>query len=159
MTPPRLQRGLTGLLIALLLNLSGAQGELQRVDGWIAEPPPGSLILAGYLTLQNPGTESRSLVGISSPQFSRVEVHRTVIVDGLARMEALPRIDIPVGGRLNMQPGGAHLMLIDPVARLERGERVKLHLEFDDGSAQVVVLEVRSRREAGTPGGHDHHHR
>ncbi|AGA34652.1 protein of unknown function DUF461 [Thioalkalivibrio nitratireducens DSM 14787] len=153
--PPR--RGWAWLLLALMLTAGNVQGELRLIDGWIAEPPPGSRILAGYLTLENRGIGSRSLVRVSSPQFSRVEMHRTVIVDGIARMEALVRIEIPAGGRLVMQPGADHLMLIDPATRLESGQEVELHLEFDDGSARSLVLQVQPRVQRGAPG-HQHHH-
>lgn len=152
------RRGLTGLLLALALSPGAALGELRLVDGWIPEPPPGSRILAGYLTLENTGDDSRSLVKVSSPRFALVEMHRTVLVEGLARMEILASLVIPAGGRLTMQPGGYHLMLIDPVAAIERGAQVELHLEFDDRSAQILMLEVRPRFGGGTEERPHHHH-
>jgi periplasmic copper chaperone A len=156
MTAPRRRRRLAGLLLALVLGPGAVQGELQLVDGWIPEPPPGSRILAGYLTLENTGPETRSLVRLSSPQFSAVEMHRTVVVDGLVRMEALPGLDIPAGGRLTMQPGGYHLMLINPVTPLESGAEVEIHVEYEDQSAQTLILEVRPHSETGAPL-HGHH--
>jgi periplasmic copper chaperone A len=155
-TAPSPRRGLAGLLLALALSPGVVQGELRLVDGWIAEPPPGSRILAGYLTLENTGAESRSLVKVSSPRFAQVEMHRTVVVEGLARMEVLASLVIPAGGRLTMQPGGDHLMLIDPAAPIAIGAQVEVHVEFDDRSARVLMVEVRPRLGEGT-GEHLHH--
>jgi periplasmic copper chaperone A len=155
-TTPRLRWRLAGLLLALVLSPGAVQGDVRLVDGWIAEPPPGSRILAGYLTLENTGPETRSLVRLSSPQFSAVEMHRTVVVDGLVRMEGLPRLDIPAGARLTMQPGGYHLMLINPVTPLESGAEVEINVEYEDQSAQVLILEVRRHTGTGTPL-HGHH--
>lgn len=156
MTAPSLRRGLAGLLLALVLSPVTVQGELRLVDGWIPESPPGSRILAGYLTLENTGAEARSLVKVSSPRFAQVEMHRTVVVEGMARMEPLASLVIPAGSRLTMQPGGDHLMLIDPAARIELGEQVELHVELDDRSARVLMLEVRPRPDGSTVR-HQHH--
>jgi periplasmic copper chaperone A len=68
-------------------------------------------------------------------------------------MEVQSRLDIPAGARLEMQPGGYHLMLVEPVARMERGMRVEVTLEFDDRSALTHAVEVRSHHGVGP-----HHH-
>jgi periplasmic copper chaperone A len=150
-------RAMTGLALALIVGSSFAQAEVRLVDGWIPEAAPGSRIFAGYLTLENTGSEARSLVRLSSLHFARVELHRTVLVDGLARMEALSRLDLPDGERLTMQPGGYHLMLIDPETPLGRGEKVEITVEYDDRSVQRLLLEVRPRPDTG-PTDHRHHH-
>jgi len=43
-------------------------------------------VLAGYLTLHNPGDRAVTVVGAESPDFERVEIHRTELRDGVARM-------------------------------------------------------------------------
>lgn len=155
MIPRRRRKALGGLLLGWALGGGAAHADLALLDAWIQESPPGSRILAGYLTLENSGDEDRSLVKVASPHFARVEIHRTVIADDVARMEAQSRLDVPAGARLEMQPGGYHLMLVEPVTRMESGMQVEVTLEFDDRSAVTHAVEVRSHHGVGA---HDHHH-
>jgi len=53
-------------------------------------------------------------------------------------------LTVPAGGRLILEPGGTHLMLIRPVA-LRAGDRVQITLELDDGEKLVVEVVVRER--------------
>jgi periplasmic copper chaperone A len=150
-----LRETLGGLLLGWALSGGAVQADLRLLDAWIQEPPPGSRILAGYLTLENTGPESRFLVAVSSPLFSRAELHRTVITDDIARMEAQSRLEIPAGARLTLEPGSHHLMLFDPSAQLETGMQVDITLEFDDQSALTSAVEVRR---FGDADGHAHRH-
>jgi periplasmic copper chaperone A len=150
---PRRRKALGAVLLGWALGNGAAHADLALLDAWIPESPPGSRILAGYLTLENSGGEDRALVKVASPHFARVEMHRTVIADDVARMEVQSRLDVPAGARLEMQPGGYHLMLVEPVARMERGMQVEVTLEFDDRSALTYAVEVRSHHGVGP-----HHH-
>jgi periplasmic copper chaperone A len=150
-----LGKTLGGLLLGWALGAGAVHADLTLLEAWIQEPPPGSRILAGYLVLENSGPESHFLVAASSPQFSRVELHRTVVSDDIARMEPQSRLEIPAGARLTLEPGGYHLMLFEPSMRLETGMQVDLRLEFDDRSALTSAVEVRR---FGQAGGHAHHH-
>jgi copper(I)-binding protein len=158
MKASRVRKTLGALLLGWVLSGGTVQADLRLLDAWIPEPPPGARILAGYLTLENTGPMSRFLVAVSSPQFARVELHRTVVTDDIARMEAQSRLEVPAGARLTLEPGGYHLMLFDPSTRLEGGMQVDLTLEFDDRSALTHAVEVRRLHEAGGQGQHHHHH-
>ena len=63
------------------------------------------------MQIANPGPKI-IIVGASSPQFEMVEIHRTEIVDGMARMIPQDRLPVPAGGSVTLEPGGLHLMLI-----------------------------------------------
>lgn len=129
--------------LGLLLVTGLAHAQMALMDVWIAEPPPGAQTVAGYLTLENSGSQSRFLESVSSPQFARVEIHRTTIVDEVARMKIQTRLEVSAGERLMFEPGGYHLMLIEPGVRLIRGAQVALSFEFDDGFILKHAAEVR----------------
>jgi len=139
--------------VALALLPGFALAEVEVRDPWVAEGPPAATALAGYMQLRNPDAQPRALVGGSSPEFGRVELHQTVQQGDIVRMVALERIEIPAQGEVALQPGGNHVMLIAPVKPLKAGDTVSLTLEFDDGSRQTLTLPVRKR-----PVGHGHHH-
>ena len=123
-------------------------------DPWIRLAPPNAGMLAGYLVLENPGARPLELVAVSSPDFASVEVHRTEIVDGVARMIAEPALTVPPGGHAVFEPGGRHLMLHGPARQFDEGERVALEFLFADGAQ--LAFEAPLRR--GPDGGHHHDH-
>jgi len=124
--------------------------EVEVTDAWIREPPPGTNA-AGYLTLANNGSESRTLVAVRSLACPRIELHRSVVQDGVARMQRVEAIDVPAGESVALTPEGLHLMLIGPKA-LKDGDRVELVLELSDGETLTTTAVVRRG------GAHSGHH-
>ncbi len=123
-------------------------------DPWIRLAPPNAGMLAGYLVLENPGARQLELVAVSSPDFASVEVHRTEIVDGVARMIAEPALTIPPGGRAVFEPGARHLMLHGPARSFGEDEHVDLEFRFADGTQLAFEAPVRR----GPQGDHQHDH-
>jgi copper(I)-binding protein len=120
-----------------------AQGLPVAERAWIREAPPGAP-MAGYLVLRNETGEPAALVGAGSDAFAGVMIHRTVHQGAMTRMRHEMRVEIPAGGRLAFEPGGLHLMLMEPVRFLSAGDRVPIELEFAGGARQTVTFEVRA---------------
>ncbi len=142
--------------LGLLLVVGGtAQAEgLEVHDAWVRLPPPGTNT-AGYLELRNTADESVRIVGVESAAAQRVEMHRTAVKDGVARMRPVDAIEVPAGGRVALEPGGLHLMLIGPRG-LREGEPVSLTFTLASGETVVATADVR--RGHGGAKGHDSHH-
>ncbi len=146
-------------LAALVLAVAAAAGPAPRlaVEGaHVRAAPPGAPVLAGYLTLRNTGGGPAVITGASSPDFDRVEIHRTTVRDGVARMEPVPRLEIAPGAAVRLEPGGMHLMLIGPRRKLRPGDRVRLTLRLGDGTERTLELPVR-RMGGGAMHGHGGH--
>jgi hypothetical protein len=91
-----------------------------------------------YLTLRNTGRAADRLLKIVSPAAAAVEIHETRIEGGSASMRRVDRLEIKPGARVELRPGGMHLMLMGLEKPLKEGERVKLVLSFDvAGSVEV----------------------
>ena len=73
---------------------------------------------------------------------ARVEIHESLLVDGMSRMR--PRDSIPVapGATVKLEPAGLHLMLVGLKAPLVAGTRVPLTLVFRDAGTITVELSV-----------------
>ena len=111
-------------------------------QGWIRMPPAPRPMLAGFGRIANHCGQSHVVVSARSPRFGEVSLHQTRVVDGVSRMRELERLPIAAGGQALLQPGGLHLMLMQPDSTLVEGERVPLVLVLDDGrelQAQLVV--------------------
>ena len=138
------------VIMSLLATVPGgcSTQELAIHDAWIPEAPPMVSALAGYMTVENNTDRVRILVGANGPLFERVEIHRTVYEkdSGLARMVRQEEVRIEPGQRILFQPGGYHLMLMNPKQVTKAGGRVALTLVFADSSRFAVDFEVRQDR-------------
>ena len=129
-------------------------GNIEVQDAWIREAPPVSKVLAAYMVIKNGTSKDVEVIGASSPNFAKIELHRTVIENGIARMLHQPTLTVPAGGTLVLQPEGPHMMLFNPVKPIQAGEKVPMTLQFASGQSKVVSLDVKK----GGGGEHHHHH-
>lgn len=60
-----------------------------------------------------------------------VEIHETRNMSGMMMMEPVPRIVVPSVARVELKPGGYHLMLIGLERALAPGQTVTLILVFE----------------------------
>jgi copper(I)-binding protein len=144
------------LLAVAVWSVPGWTDEAISVkDAWVREAPPQAEVSAAYFTLHNPAAQARKLVSVSSPQFQRVEIHSTRMVDGQMRMQRLNEFVIEPQSSVEFKPEGYHLMLFQPVQPLKAGDMVELTLQFADTSRLTVQAQVRK---AGEEGQSHHHH-
>jgi len=115
---------------------------LSMEGGWIRMPPAPRPMLAGFGRIANRCKDAQELVAVRSPRFGEVSLHETNMVDGVSRMREIERLPIAAGGQAVLQPGGLHLMLMQPDAALAEGERVPLMLVLADGHEIPATLTV-----------------
>jgi copper(I)-binding protein len=138
------------LLGALLLSAAMAQTvNLRLIEGWVRLPPPVLKSTVAYMVLENPGARPLRLTGGSAevagtvmPMSDYVETRNGVEVKGMREVRFL---EIPAGGRLELKPGGKHLMLIGLQRPLREGERIMFNLRFEGGGTARVVLSVQNK--------------
>ena len=127
------------VLVLALLGCACSQESAPLVasDVVVAKPRPGMSMTAGYLTLSNNASQPIIITHVASPQFESVEMHESVIEDGMARMYALGDLTILAKSSVVFQPGAKHLMLMRPV-----GEFDTVSLDFFAGKAVVLTVNV-----------------
>lgn len=133
MSPARL------LVIALCFAACTADlsAPLLAADVIVTRPLPGAMVSAGYMTLINDSDEVVSITSVASPQFGSVEMHETIIEDGIARMRPIEALVIAPGSTVKFERGGKHLMLMQPS---ESSDTVTLNFYSGD----LLVLSVNS---------------
>jgi hypothetical protein len=75
----------------LLAVLPALAGELAVMDAWSRSTPPGVTVGVAYFTLKNDTGKPDRLLKITTPVASKVQVHRTEIQDGMARMREMAK--------------------------------------------------------------------
>jgi len=71
-------------------------------SAWVREAPPNAGAMAGYVTITNNTDHERVLVFAKSKQFNAVEIHRTIVENGVAKMRRQEDVPIPAGGSLEL---------------------------------------------------------
>lgn len=104
----------------------------------------GKTTSAAYMTIVNEGREADRLVGVMSDVAQSVELHQTVKEGDVMRMQPVEGgIEIPAGGKVELKPGGYHVMLIGLNRELKPGDRFSLVLEFEKSGRQTIQVEVK----------------
>jgi len=135
------------LLAAALVAGSAAAAPPVVEDAWARATPPAAKTGAVYLAL-TADTDDR-LVGAASPAAREVQIHTHVAEGGMSRMVQLPELALPRGSRVQLEPGGLHLMLIDLARPLVAGESIEVTLNLASGDRVELAVPVLDARAAG----------
>jgi copper(I)-binding protein len=123
---------------------ASAAGCLPKVEGaWIRMPPAGLPMMAGYARISNPCKGPLAIVGAHSGAFAETSLHETRIENGMSRMRATPALRLAPGGSAVLEPGGFHLMMMNPVKPLRAGDHVAIEFTLEDGRRFSVPFEAR----------------
>ena len=107
-----------------------ASSGLQIQQAWSPTAPPTIEVHAGYFTILNHADAPQVIIGVSSPVYERVEMHRTTLANGVASMQAVDAITIAPGEQAAFAPGGLHLMLIEAGQPARRWRSISRHVAF-----------------------------
>lgn len=133
------------LILAAFLSLAacGQNGEpdIQLGNAW-ARPTRGDAPGAVYVAINNKGAADDRLTGAFTDRAAMAMVHQTELVDGVATMRMAGEINIPADSRIEMVPGGTHVMLQGLRAPLETGDSFDLVLKFSKSGDRTVKVDV-----------------
>lgn len=130
----------TLLLLASCGEKAGAKIELS--DAW-ARPTVGQVPGAVYLTIENKGDDADRLTGAFTDHAAMAMVHQNEVVNGVNRMRMAGEINLPGHDRIEMRPGGTHIMLQGLRTPLRAGDDFDLVLRFRNSPDQTVKVTVR----------------
>lgn len=146
--------------IALAVPAAAEQvrkADLLISDPWTRQTAVGQSVGGGFMTIANGGKSADRLIKATSHAAQKVEIHSMSMEGGVIRMRPVPGgLAIPAGGKLELKPGGFHIMLIGLKAPLALGKTVPMTLRFQKAGAITVQLKVETVMH-GAEGGHEHH--
>lgn len=127
------------LLAVILVSACSAvpQPPLVATDVVITRPMPGMQMSAAYLSLTNNSDETIRISRVASAQYESVQLHESIVKDGVARMRAIAVLEIPAGKTITLKRGGKHLMLMRPTGAAE-----SVSLQFLDGDNLVLAIDA-----------------
>jgi copper(I)-binding protein len=151
------------VLAALLLPVGFAHaheykaGELEIGHPWSQELPPNAPTVAAYFVIENPGKTDDRLLGVDSPISGEAQLHEHVMQGDLMKMQQVPNVVIPAGGKVTFAPMAYHVMLLNLKDRslLSDGKRFPLTLHFEKAGNVTVEVSVQKKPAQATQA-HDH---
>ena len=121
--------------VGVLLAATPVQNPSIRLDGpWVRRAPfmkDTDSNTAGYVTIVNGGRSADTLLSATADVAKSVEIHETRNMSGMMMMEPVARIAVPPAARIELKPGGYHLMLIGLKRALGPSQTVMLTLVFE----------------------------
>ena len=116
-------------------------GDLEITQAWIRATLPGQPAAGGFLTVENKGKEADQLLSASSTLTAATQIHEMKMDGDVMKMaELADGIEIPAGGKVELKPGGYHIMFLGLDKQVMEGETVKITLTFEKAGAVEVEL-------------------
>ncbi len=132
-------------------------GSLVIEAPWTRATPAGAKVAGGYVTISNTGTTPDRLIGGSFPMAGRFEVHDMAVTNGVMTMRELATgLEIAPGQKLELKPGGRHLMFIDLKNQIKEGQPITGTLVFEKAGTVEVVYRVAPIGARTPAGAHAH---
>jgi copper(I)-binding protein len=125
---------------------------------WSRATAPNQKVGAVFMEIKTRNGEADRLVGGSSPDAEKVEIHNHIMDSGVMRMRRIDGVDIPAEGSVELAPGGFHVMLLGLKAPLLEETVIPLTLIFEKAGAveiEAVVEAAGARGASGTSMKHD----
>ena len=105
--------------------------------------PPNAPATAAFMELKNTSGKDHALVSAKAYINKTTELHNHIHDNGVMRMRQVQKIDLPAGQSTALKPGGFHIMLIGLDAPVEKDQKIKIDLTFDDGSTKTIEAKGR----------------
>jgi copper(I)-binding protein len=132
---------LVGCLVLALCALDG-EAAVTATDAWVRGTVPAQKATGAYLTLVS--TENARLVKVATPAAASAEIHESEMERGTMRMKPVEFVALPAGKRVELKPGGYHVMLLGVARPLAAGDSVPLTLTLEAPDGKRTTLDVKA---------------
>jgi len=130
---------------------------LQITGAFVRATPPNAPAAAGYLSVANSGVEPDALIGARTDRAGVTEIHSSFMDGDVMRMRPVEGgLAIPPGHRIDLVPGGFHLMFRDLAGPMVEGEEVTVTLVFEKSGEVTIAVPVHGRNAPPQEHGQEH---
>lgn len=139
------------VVVATALTFSAVVACAQPVvtEAWVRGTVAQQKATGMFAQITHP--KGARLVGASSPVAGVVEIHEMAMDGDVMRMRSISSLDLPAGKRVELRPGGHHLMLLDLKQQMKPGDSVPVTLVFEgaDKTRESVRVKATVKAMAG----------
>lgn len=132
-------------VVLLACVCAPAYAQLRVEQAWTRATPVVSPVLGGFLVVSNASATPDRLLRVETAIAKDVVIHQMRNDNGVLRMRAVKDgLPIPAHGKLELKPGGAHLMLMGVQRHLRAGEQFDATLVFERAGEVQARFDVRA---------------
>ncbi len=134
-------------------NLPPGSLAIRVEDAWSRSTDSGSTAAdaasftgssAAYLVIHNCGPTSDRLFSVESDVANTTGLHVTQTQNGITMMGEVNELEIPAGKKVELKPGGYHIMMMDLQKSIHAGDPVHLTLTFEKAGQLLVTAAARN---------------
>lgn len=103
----------------------------------------GGKTSAIYMVIVNQTNQEDRLIAAKASAAETVEIHETRMENDIMKMQKVDGVAIPANGKVELKPGGYHIMLINLKQDLKAGEKIPFTLIFEKNGEINLEAEVR----------------
>ena len=134
-------------------------GALSIAHPWSRQTAPGQTVGGGFFVVTNNGAKDDKLVSVTSPIATEVQLHTMSMDGGVMRMrQVIGGLTVPAHGKLELKPGGLHVMFLGLKAPLALGTKVPATLTFQRAGKVQVEFAVEPITSTGPAPAMEHGH-
>ena len=121
------------LLIAVPL---AAVAHQYKVGGMVIVHPHAISLVPGrpiavYMTVVNNSGATDRIIDVYVPHAEKAELHTSTMSGNVMQMQQVEEIVIPANGKVELKPGGYHIMVFGLAGPFKPGDRIPMEIEFD----------------------------
>jgi copper(I)-binding protein len=128
---------------ALALAAATASAQVRVEGAWARPTVPGQQAGGGYLSITSAAADR--LIGGRTTAAQRLELHTMSMQGDVMQMRQVDAIELPAGRKVELKPGGLHLMFIGVTQPLKLGTKVPVTLRFEKAGEVQVEFDVTQR--------------
>ncbi len=148
----------TVLAFSLMLAGAAAQADVTVKDSWVRGTTPAQKATGAFMEIVS--SDAATLLSAASPVAGVVEIHTMKMEDGVMKMRAIPKLDLPAGKAVKLASGGNHIMLMDLRQQMKKGDVVPITLKVEGKDKQVQTIVIKAEvRDLAQPATMDHGHK
>ncbi|MDD5056293.1 MAG: copper chaperone PCu(A)C [Sideroxydans sp.] len=127
-------------VLAMLVAVQANAGEVTVSGAWSRATVPGQD--AGMVQLVITSKQAAKLVGVTSKDAGKAELHSMVHENGVMKMRQVAAIDLAAGKAVDLGEEGYHVMLMGLKQPLKAGEKTEITLtvRFASGKEEQVKV-------------------
>ncbi len=138
-----MKKHLMSFCVAAAAFVAGAShADVTVTEAWVRGTVPAQSATGAFMKLKS--SQDLTLVNAASPAARIVEVHKMVMSGNVMAMRAVDDVALPAGQTVEFKPGGYHVMLMDLVKPLGKGDKVPITLTFVDKDGKRSTKEIRA---------------
>jgi len=134
-------------------------GALSISHPWSRQTAPGQSMGGGCLVVSNSDAKDDKLVAVTSPAAAEVQLQTMSMDGGVMRMRQVTNgLTVAAKGKLELKPGGFHVMFLGLKAPLKLGSKVPATLIFQRAGKVKVAFAVEPITSTGPAPSAEHSH-